>query len=403
MLSDELLRPLLTPNDRKIVLIVADGLGGLPREIDGKTELEAAAKPNMDALAKKSCLGLTVPVSLGITPGSGPAHLALFGYDPVQYQIGRGVLEALGIGLEMTPRDVAARANFATMDDGGTITDRRAGRIPTEKNQELCAKLQAAIKKIDQVEVIIRHGKEHRFVVLFRGPNLCGELADTDPQHEGLKAFRARYMCAEGQPTAQIVDKFVAMANEVLKNERPANTVLLRGFAKHPDIPSMYERFGVKAAAIAAYPMYKGLAKLVGMTGLETGVSPEEGFKVLDQNYDKFDFFYIHVKKTDSYGEDGNFNAKVQVITELDATLPLVTKLNPEVLVITGDHSTPARLKGHSWHPNPFLLHSEYVRPEGHDTFTERACALGGLGRFPAVEAMPLMLANALKLAKFGA
>jgi 2,3-bisphosphoglycerate-independent phosphoglycerate mutase len=403
MLSDELLKPLLTPNGKKIVLIVADGLGGLPREIDGKTELEAAAKPNMDALAKKSCLGLTVPVSLGITPGSGPAHLALFGYDPVQYQIGRGVLEALGIGLEMTPRDVAARANFATMAADGTITDRRAGRIPTEKNQELCAKLQAAIKKIDNTEVIIRHGKEHRFVVLFRGPNLCGDLADTDPQHEGLKAFRARYNCAEGQPTAQIVDKFVAMANEVLKNEHPANTILLRGFAKHPDIPSMYERFGVKAAAIAAYPMYKGLAKLVGMTGLETGVTPEESFKVLDQNYDKFDFFYIHVKKTDSYGEDGNFNAKVQVITELDAALPLVTKLNPEVLVITGDHSTPARLKGHSWHPNPFLLHSEYVRSEGHDTFTERACAAGTLGRFPAVEAMPLMLANALKLAKFGA
>jgi 2,3-bisphosphoglycerate-independent phosphoglycerate mutase len=344
-----------------------------------------------------------VPISPGITPGSGPAHLALFGYDPLQYQIGRGVLEALGINLEMTPKDVAARANFATMDSTGTITDRRAGRIPTEKNVELCAKLQAAIKKIDQAEVIIRHGKEHRFVVLFRGHNLCGELSDTDPQHEGLKAHRSRYLCTEGQPTSLIVDKFVAMANEVLKNEHPANTILLRGFAKHPDIPSMYDRFGLKTAAIAAYPMYKGLAKLVGMTELETGPSAEEEFKTLDRNYDKFDFFYIHIKKTDSYGEDGNFAAKVKVIEELDAALPLVTKLHPEVLAITGDHSTPARLRGHSWHPNPFLLYSPFVRSEGLSAFNEQNCARGSLGTFPSVEAMPLMLANALKLDKFGA
>ena len=403
MLSDELLKPLLVPNGKKIVLIVADGLGGLPMETGGKTELETAVTPNMDALAARSCLGQTVPVSLGITPGSGPAHLALFGYDPIKYQIGRGVLEALGIGLEMTPKDVAARANFATVNPDGIITDRRAGRIPTEKNMELCAKLQAAIKKIDNVEVIIQHGKEHRFVVLFRGNNLCGDLADTDPQHEGLKPYRSRYMCSEGQPTALIVDKFVAMANEVLKNESPANTVLLRGFAKHPDIPSMYDRFGIKTAAIAAYPMYKGLAKLVGMTELETGPSTEEEFKVLDRNYDKFDFFYIHVKKTDSYGEDGNFAAKVRVIEELDAALPLVTRLNPDVLVITGDHSTPARLKGHSWHPNPFLLCSPYVRTEGFTAFSEQNCARGSLGCFPSASAMPLMLANALKLDKFGA
>jgi 2,3-bisphosphoglycerate-independent phosphoglycerate mutase len=403
MLSDELLKPLLVPNDKKIVLIVADGLGGLSMEEGGQTELETAVKPNLDALAKKSCLGQTVPISPGITPGSGPAHLALFGYDPLKYQIGRGVLEALGINLEMTPRDVAARANFATMNSDGIITDRRAGRIPTEKNVELCAKLQAAIKKIDQAEVIIRHGKEHRFVVLFRGHNLCGELADTDPQHEGLKAHRSRYMCADGQPTSLIVDKFVAMANEVLKNEHPANTILLRGFAKHPDIPSMYDRFGIKTAAIAAYPMYKGLAKLVGMTELETGPSAEEEFRTLDRNYDKFDFFYIHIKKTDSYGEDGNFAAKVKVIEELDAALPLVTKLNPDVLVITGDHSTPARLKGHSWHPNPFLLCSPFVRTDGFNAFNEQNCARGSLGTFPSVEAMPLMLANALKLDKFGA
>lgn len=403
MLDDSLLQELLVSNDKKIVLIVADGLGGLPREIDGQTELEAAAKPNLDALAHKSACGLTVPISYGITPGSGPAHLSLFGYDPIKYQIGRGVLEALGIGLEMTPRDVAARANFATMDPKGLISDRRAGRIPTEKNIELCAKLQEAIPAIDGVEVIIRHGKEHRFVVLFRGDGLSGNLHDTDPQREGLAAIEPKAFFEEDLKLAAVTAKFIAQANQVLKDQHPANTLLMRGFAKHPDIPSMNKRFGLKAAAIATYPMYKGLAKLVGMTELDTGQTTEDEFETLRLYYNDFDFFYIHVKKTDSYGEDGNFNAKVQVITELDDAMPMVSKLNPDVLVITGDHSTPARMKGHSWHPNPFMLHSPYVRPDGIDSFNERNCAYGSLGCFPAVEAMPLMLANALKLGKFGA
>jgi 2,3-bisphosphoglycerate-independent phosphoglycerate mutase len=403
MLDDSILQELLVSNDKKLVLIVADGLGGLPRDIDGQTELETAAKPHIDALTLKSVCGLTVPISHGITPGSGPAHLALFGYDPVKYQIGRGVLEALGIGLDMTPRDVASRANFATMDKGGLITDRRAGRIPTEKNMELCSMLQKAISAIDGVEVIIRHGKEHRFVVLFRGDGLSGNLHDTDPQREGLTAIEPKAFFEEDVKLAEVVKKFVAQANQVLKNQHPANTILMRGFAKHPDIPSMNKRFGLRAAAIAAYPMYKGLAKLVGMTELDTGQTIEEEFETLRLYYNDFDFFYIHVKKTDSYGEDGNFNAKVQVITELDDALPMVMKLNPDVIVITGDHSTPAKMKGHSWHPNPFVLYSPYVRPDGLDSFTERNCAYGSLGCFPSVEAMPLMLANALKLGKFGA
>ncbi|MBU1356706.1 MAG: 2,3-bisphosphoglycerate-independent phosphoglycerate mutase [Candidatus Edwardsbacteria bacterium] len=403
MLDDSLLQELLVSNDKKIVLIVADGLGGLPRERDGQTELESAAKPHIDALAIKSVCGLTIPVSYGITPGSGPAHLSLFGYDPIKYQIGRGVLEALGIGLEMTPRDVAARANFATMDPNGLITDRRAGRIPTEKNMELCAKMQAAIPAIDGVEVMIRHGKEHRFVVLFRGDGLSGNLHDTDPQREGLAAIEPKAFFEEDLKLAAVTTKFIAQANQLLKDQHPANTLLMRGFAKHPDIPSMNKRFGLKAAAIATYPMYKGLAKLVGMTELDTGQTIEDEFETLRLYYNDFDFFYIHIKKTDSYGEDGNFNAKVQVITELDDAMPMVSKLNPDVLVITSDHSTPARMKGHSWHPNPFMLHSPYVRPDGLDSFNERNCAYGSLGCFPAVEAMPLMLANALKLGKFGA
>lgn len=403
MLSDELLQDLIIKNDAKIVLIVVDGLGGLPRDIDGKTELETAAKPNLDALAAKSICGLTVPVSPGITPGSGPSHLALFGYDPVKYQIGRGVLEALGIGLDMTPNDLAARANFATKNSQGLITDRRAGRIPTERNMELCRKLQEAIPSIGDVEVIIRHGKEHRFVVVFRGEGLAGGLPDTDPQKEGLAPVMPTALFEETAKTVKVVTEFIERADRVLAGESPANTVLLRGMAKHPDVPSMYERFGLRAAAIAAYPMYKGLAKLVGMAELETGPNIEDEFETLRLYYRDFDFFYLHVKKTDSYGEDGNFSAKARLISELDTLIPMATKLEPEVLVVTSDHSTPAKLKGHSWHPNPFLLHSQYALFGGVDEFTERNCARGGLGIFPAVEAMPLMLAHAQRLAKFGA
>lgn len=403
MLSDEMLQGLIIRNERKIVLIVADGLGGLPREIDGKTELETAAKPNLDALAARSICGLTVPISLGITPGSGPAHLALFGYDPVRYQIGRGVLEALGIGLTLTSSDLAARANFATKNEQGVITDRRAGRIPTERNMELCRKLQEAIPSIGDVEVIIRHGKEHRFVVIFRGEGLAGGLPDTDPQKEGLAPVMPSALFDDMAKTVKVVTEFIERADRALAEEKPANTILLRGMAKHPEVPSMAERFGLRAAAIAVYPMYKGLAKLVGMAELETGQTIDDQFETLRLYYNDFDFFYLHVKKTDSHGEDGNFSAKVQVISELDACIPTATKLGPDVLVVTSDHSTPSKLKGHSWHPNPFLLHSEYALYGGVDEFTERNCARGGLGIFPAVEAMPLMLAHAQKLAKFGA
>ena len=309
----------------------------------------------------------------------------------------------MGIGLELTPQDVAARANFATMDPGGVITDRRAGRIATENNQMLCLKLQSSITSIDDAQVIIRHGKEHRFVVVFRGPGLSGDITDTDPQHEGKKPLPPKTVFSDAEKTAGIVEKFLIRANQALKDDLPANTVLMRGFAKHPEIPSFKERYGLKAAAIAAYPMYKGLARLVGMADLPTGETVEEQFQTLRDRYQDFDFFYIHVKKTDTFGEDGNFNAKVQVLNELDAALPMVTKLNPDVLVLTGDHSTPARMQGHSWHPNPFLIYSPYVRPDHSDSFTERNCSKGSLSRFPAVEAMPLMLANALKLSKFGA
>ncbi|MDI6740456.1 MAG: 2,3-bisphosphoglycerate-independent phosphoglycerate mutase [Candidatus Edwardsbacteria bacterium] len=403
MIDDAILRSLIIPNDKKIVLLVVDGLGGLPRDRDGKTELEVAAKSNLDKLAFRSACGLTVSVAPGITPGSGPAHLALFGYDPFKYQIGRGVMEALGIGVDVTKKDVAVRANFATMDADGVITDRRAGRISTERNMALCQKLQREIPPLEDVSVFILHATEHRFVVVFRGDKLSDYLADTDPQREGARALDPQVLFEEAERMAEIVKKFIAKANRTLKNESPANTVLLRGFSKLPYLPSLKDRFGLKAACVATYPMYRGLAKCVGMTVLKTGQTIEDLFATLKEHYGKYDFFFVHIKKTDTFGEDGNFNAKVEVITELDAVLPIVLKLAPDVLVITSDHSTPSTMKGHSWHPNPFLLNARTAMPGWTEEFTERNCALGNLGRFPATDVMPLMLAHAGKLAKFGA
>ncbi|MBI5555002.1 MAG: 2,3-bisphosphoglycerate-independent phosphoglycerate mutase [Elusimicrobia bacterium] len=401
MIPEKEMKALAVKTDSKIVLLILDGVGGLP--LNGKTELEAANKPNLDTLARNSIGGLTDPISPGITPGSGPSHLAIFGYDPLKFEIGRGVLEAAGLGFELTNRDLAARGNFATMDDDQVITDRRAGRIPTEKNQQICAELQNKIKKIAEVEVFIRPGKEHRFVIIFRGDGLQGPLTDADPQREGLKIKFTAAPALESKKASDVVNKFIKEANSILKSHHPANTVLLRGIAKVPQIPSMAELFKLTPACIATYPMYKGLASLVGMKILTTGDTIAAEFKTLKEQWPNFDFFYVHIKKTDSYGEDGSFENKVQIIEELDKSLPQLLELNPAVIAVTGDHSTPAVMKGHSWHPNPFILHSQWERKDHLTAFTENECARGILGRFPATDAMPLMLANALKLNKFGA
>lgn len=402
MINEEIMKSLAIKTESKIVLLVADGIGDLPSE-NNKTVLEKAFVPNLDKLASKSACGLTDPISCGITPGSGPAHLSLFGYDPIKYQIGRGVLEALGIGMELTSRDLACRGNFATLDKEGIITDRRAGRIATELNEKLCKIMQEKITQIEDVKVIIKPGKEHRFVVVFRGDGLEDALSDADPQKIGEKIKFAEPLDSRAKKSSEIVNEFIELATAVLKDHHPANTVLLRGFAKHPGLPTMKELFKLTPAAIATYPMYKGLAKLVGMDILKTGEALGDEFKTLQDNFSKYDFFYLHIKKTDSYGEDGNFKQKVKVIEEVDKYIPMVLDLNPDVLVFTGDHSTPALMKGHSWHPNPFMLFSKYIRTDEVEKFTEKECAKGELGRFPSVDAIPLMMANALKLQKYGA
>jgi len=401
MVDEAVIRSLTVKTPSKIVLLVMDGVGGL--RIDGKTELEAAHTPHLDELAARSICGVVDPISPGITPGSGPAHVGMFGYDPLRYVIGRGVLEALGIGMELGKSDVVARGNFATMDQQGIIVDRRAGRIPTEKNMALCALLQKEIQEIEGVRVEIRHGKEHRFVARFIAEGLDGRLEDTDPQREGNPPNPPTPLVPEAEHTAQIITLFLDQANGVLKGHHPANTLLLRGISQIPVIPSMADLFQLTPACIATYPMYKGLARLVGMEILETGEEIVDEFKILKENYKKFDYFFLHIKKTDSYGEDGNYKKKVEIIEEVDRHIPVLLELNPDVIAVTGDHSTPALLKGHSWHPNPFMLCSKYERIDDVQKFTEAACVKGGLGRFLAVHEMPLMLASALKLEKFGA
>ena len=393
---------LAVKNDNKIVLLVLDGMGGLP--LDGKTELEKAAIPNLDRLAADSVCGLSIPIEHGITPGSGPSHLALFGYDPLEFDIGRGVLEALGVGIKLTARDISARGNFATAGEDGVITDRRAGRISTEKNIEICGALSAAIKEIDGIEVIIKPGKEHRMVVVFRGDNLSGPLTDSDPQREGQKALTVTPMDEKGAFAAGVVNKFLAAANSVLKSFHPANHLMLRGIDKVPAIPPMSALYGLKTAAIATYPMYRGLASLVGMDLLKVGgETVKDEIDTLAKHYSEYDFFYVHVKKTDSYGEDGNFDRKVAVLEEVDGIIPRILELSPSVLAVTADHSTPALMKGHSWHPNPFCLHSKYERTDLCGKFSEKEFSRGALGIFHAKYAVNLMLASALKLKKFGA
>lgn len=384
----------------RIFLLVMDGLGGIP--VDGKTALETAETPHLDALAARSSCGLTEPVSMGITPGSGPAHLSLFGYDPFKHLLGRGILEAMGVGVAVGPNDMVARGNFATLR-GGLITDRRAGRIPSGENELLCAQLNAGLQNIEGTKICLYPGKEHRFVVRFSKEGISDALTDADPQKDNKPPILTQASHEEADQTARIVNTFIANATSLLKDSPQANTVLLRGFSKCPSLPTMDKLYRLKPLAVANYPMYRGLAKLVGMEAVDAGPAIEDVFTAAEKYFAHYTFFYLHIKKTDAAGEDGNFEAKISAINETDAFIPRLLALHPDVLVVTSDHSTPCSLKSHSWHPNPFLIHSRTALADDVRFFSEKECSRGYLGRFPALSAMPLMLAHAEKLKKFGA
>jgi 2,3-bisphosphoglycerate-independent phosphoglycerate mutase len=396
------LSELITHTSTRIVLLVMDGLGGLPQVQGGKTELETAHTPQLDSLAKLSALGLSEPVGPGITVESGPGHLAIFGYDPLQYRIGRGVLEAVGIGLDLEPSDVAVRGNYCTVDEKGTVTDRRAGRIPTEVSRELSKQLSTRIEDIDfQVETV----REHRLAIIMRGPELSSAVTNSDPQKDGHPPLPLQAISPQAEKTVHVLNLFVERACQVMKDynpKPPANMLLLRGFDSYPDLPSFPNLFGLRAAAIAVYPTYRGIAKLVGMQVLSVeGNTIADEFTVLENNWHEHDFFYLHIKATDLAGEDGDFDRKVRVIEEVDSLMPRLMALKPDVIIVTGDHSTPAVLKGHSWHPVPLLIYGEYVRADGIAEFGERSCTHGSLGLLPAKSIMPIALANAQRMLKW--
>jgi 2,3-bisphosphoglycerate-independent phosphoglycerate mutase len=397
------MRELSVSTDSKIVLLVLDGLGGLPMDPFDRTELEAANTPNLDALAAQSDLGLSRPVAAGVSPGSGPGHLALFGYNPLEYEVGRGVLSALGIGFELGENDLAARINFATKDESGRISDRRAGRIATSDAAKLVDLLNENVE-LDGAEVFVTPEKEHRAVVVFRAEGLSDALSDSDPQRVGLEPLPVEPTSDDpgAKKSADLANAFIGEANRILADHHPANTVLLRGFGMHPALPKFDEIYELHAAAIAGYPMYKGLARLAGMEVLQEGEGIAGEFETLKANWASYDFCFVHVKAPDAAGEDGDFERKSAVIEEVDALLPDLLDLGSDALAVTGDHATPAKMKSHSWHGVPFLLSSEYTMPTA-ESFGERACAGGSLGVFPAEEIMGLLMGHALKLNRYGA
>jgi 2,3-bisphosphoglycerate-independent phosphoglycerate mutase len=397
----DLMKQLHTEANTKIVLLVMDGLGGLPLTPDGKTELELAHTPNLDDLARRGICGLSTAIAPGIEPGSGPGHLSLFGYDPLVYDIGRGVLEALGIGFDLQPDDLAARGNFCSLDENGLITDRRAGRIATEINVKLVEKLRQI--ELPGVTTFVETVKEHRFVLVLRGEGLVDGLTETDPLITGKPPMPVRALRPEAESTADLVNQWVSEARRVLADERPANGCNLRGLAKDPGLSKMGDLYGWKAGAIATYPMYRGVAKLVGMDVLPTGDTIESEVETLKEYWADYGFFFFHVKKTDSYGEDGNFDARVEVIEHVDHVLPDMLALEPDVIVVTGDHSTPAKLKRHSFHELPVLFWAADMRPDDVTAFGERPCMKGGLGHIRHVDLLPLAMAYGGRLKRYGA
>lgn len=398
-----MIEDLVLTNDKKIIFLVLDGLGDIPNPLFGlQTPLEAAKKPNLDKLAmSKGILGRTIPVDIGITPGSGPGHLSLFGYDPLVHEIGRGVLEVLGLNMNLREGDIAARANFCTLRDG-IVTDRRAGRIPTEETERLCAMISSSVGEIEGVRVIIKPGKSHRFAVIFRGEGLSDKLTDADPHKDGSPFTYVEARTEKATHTARVINSFMEKIITLLRGEKIANAALLRGFSQKPNMTPFPEKYRMKALAIATYPMYRGIAKVLGMDVQEEPESYEDVVKILKKHYDDYQFFFVHIKETDVAGEDGNFEEKRRAIEMIDDIVPEIYGLIPQTFVVVGDHSTPCALKGHSWHPVPLLIVTGTGETDGLP-FHEKNCVRGSIGTIYGKELMALALAHGIRLDKYGA
>jgi 2,3-bisphosphoglycerate-independent phosphoglycerate mutase len=392
---------LLIRNDSKIVLVVVDGLGGMADE-ENPTELEEASTPHLDRLAAAGVTGLLDPVGPGITPGSGPGHLALFGYDPLEFELGRGALSAAGLGFELRTGDVAARGNLCTLDARGNVSDRRAGRLPDDEARRVVDRLQRDVR-VRGVEVFFRHERQHRVLVVVRGEGLDPRVSDTDPQATGVPPLEPRALDPAARRMAEVAGLLSAEARRVLAGDEAATGLLLRGFDSQRELPSFAERYGLRAAAVAVYPMYRGIANLLGMDVLGSPPDLADELDLLRKNWEHADFFFLHHKDADSAGEDGDRTRKVTAIERLDEAIPDVLALAPDVVVVTGDHATPSQMAAHSWHPVPVLLWSRRCGRDDVERFGERWCLLGGLGRRRSMELMPIILANASRLAKYGA
>lgn len=395
------LRDLATPADSKILLVVLDGLGGMADAEHG-TELEEAHTPNLDRLAAGGVTGLLEPVAPGVTPGSGPGHLALFGYDPFEHVLGRGALSAAGLDVELRSGDVAARGNLCTIGANGEVLDRRAGRPPDAEAARVIQRLSAQVH-VDGVELLFVPERGHRFLLVLRGEGLDPRVADTDPQHTGVPPLPPTPLDPAAAETARLVSAVIEEAARTLADEPAANGILLRGFDSLRELPSFGDRTRMRAAAIAVYPMYRGIARILGFDVLGPPADLADEVALLGKHWADADFFFLHHKDADAAGEDGNREAKVAAIERLDAIVPDLVALGPDVIAVTGDHATPSQMAAHSWHPVPVLVNGPRCGRDEVDRFGERWCRAGGLGLRPTRELLPILMANAGRLAKYGA
>jgi 2,3-bisphosphoglycerate-independent phosphoglycerate mutase len=405
----------------KILILICDGLGDRPvGALKGKTPLEAAPRPNMNHFAKGGACAIIDIIAPGVRPGSDTAHLALLGFDPYKVYTGRGPFEAMGVGMEVRPGDVAFRCNFSTVNDKMEIEDRRAGRIK-EGTAELARALDGW--EYEGVKVYFKEGTEHRGVLLLRALGLSPLVSDPDPHEEGVRPHECLPKAPEAALTARVVNAFVKRSHEILMEhpvnrerikagKRPANIILPRGAGMMPHLPSFQERFGMKCAAIAGVALVKGICRVAGMElldvkgatgGLDTDMDAK--MKAALKALDSHDMVLVNIKAADLCGHDGDYKMKSKVAGRIDKALGLLRKDLPEDahFALTADHSTPCCAKDHTGDPVPLAIYGRHVRTDGVQTFGERACAGGGLGRLRGTDLLQVMLDLAGRSEKFGA